>query len=324
MKTNRNSLRNHSWRGFTLVELLVVIAIIGVLVALLLPAVQAARESARRTRCTNNLKQIGLAFNNFHDANKKLPYGTPTTKNPAMFSNKGPTAHAAILPFLEEQAVFDLFNFELYPIYHTANSKPVNTPVSAYVCPSDPDGANPIHLITRVANGSQNPEKGHRNWYSLCGGPLNDDGVGGQPCILCPNNAFYCCQPGVDFSRLDGKFPGLFSRVPVPVKFKQITDGLSHTLMVGETLPTHSVYNGAYNTNYPLSLTHIPINTMDSDGGSDLSGKWRTTMGFKSLHAGGAFFAMADGSVHFVAEAIDYVIFNNLGTRAGGETAAIP
>src|SRR4051812_45898204 len=96
--------------GFTLVELLVVIAIIGVLVALLLPAVQAAREAARRSQCTNNLKQIGLAMNNYHDAKKQLPYGSAWPKNStAAWKIPGPTAHAAILPYMEQQNVYDLF-----------------------------------------------------------------------------------------------------------------------------------------------------------------------------------------------------------------------
>jgi prepilin-type processing-associated H-X9-DG protein len=99
--------------------------------------------------------------------------------------------------------------------------------------------------------------------------------------------------------------------------------------MAGETLPSHSVYNGAYMNNYPLSPTNIPLNTLLSDDGIDAPGanglhKWQHTMGFKSLHPGGANFVMADGSVHFLTDTIDYQLYNELGTRAGGETAELP
>src|SRR5690606_8595890 len=126
------------------------------------------------------------------------------------------------------------------------------------------------------------PARGHGNWYPLCAGPLADVISSihpSQACMGCAGKAAYCCQ-GVDFGR-DGVFPGLFGRVAKPVAFKEVTDGLSKTIMLGETLPAHSVYNGIYNTNFPTFATHIPINTLQTDTGSDGPPQrlWRWTTG---------------------------------------------
>ena len=136
-------------RGFTLIELLVVIAIIATLVGLLLPAVQGARESTRRTQCLNNLKQIGLALHVFHDASRRLPPAFATTQTPGNvnwrtlpqtpgFFEPGWSFFASILPFIEEDALFRQLNLSL-PILHPANAvaRSEAAVVSPYVCPSD-------------------------------------------------------------------------------------------------------------------------------------------------------------------------------------------
>ncbi len=143
--STRSRLARHS--GFTLIELLVVIAIIGVLIALLLPAVQAAREAARRAQCTNNLKQIGLALHNYHSANSVFPMGM--SKNPRMngatmeYRNfVGWPVHAAILSFMELQPIYNNINFSLAPEsngFNTAVHNTVrNTLIATFLCPSDP------------------------------------------------------------------------------------------------------------------------------------------------------------------------------------------
>jgi prepilin-type N-terminal cleavage/methylation domain-containing protein len=313
--------------AFTLVELLVVIAIIGVLVALLLPAVQAAREAARRTKCTNNLKQLALAMHNFHDANKQLPAGTGYISFPK-FGGREPTAYVRLLPFIEEQSVFDLFDLN-YMTSQPQNQRAVQTPIATLICPSDPAASVPI-LTNRAVSGSglPNPSQGQGNWYPLCAGPLADVLPTLHPtqaCMNCPSQAAYCCQ-SIDFGCRDAVFPGMFARVNKAVRFKQVTDGLTSTLMCGETLPAHSVYNGIYNQNFPIAATHIPINTMTSDNGSDGAPQriWRWSTGFKSMHSGGALFAIGDSSVRFIDEGIDYVLYNNLGTIAGGEIVDLP
>src|SRR4051794_3694487 len=144
-------------RGFTLIELLVVIAIIGVLIALLLPAVQAAREAARRTQCINNLKQIGLALQNYHDATTSLPFD----HGPGGWNEWG--SHVMLLPFIEQAPLYNSINF-YYPSMNALNGDPALDPnngsslnmtifsvtINAYNCPSDTDRIN-----VGIANGKQ-------------------------------------------------------------------------------------------------------------------------------------------------------------------------
>ena len=321
--------------GFTLVELLVVIAIIGILIALLLPAVQAAREAARRIQCANRVKQVALAMHCYHDAKGMLPYGSEFasgTENP-----KG-TAMAFLLPYIELQAVYDLFDFN-HMFSHAVNRPAVTTPIPQLTCPSDPLSITPIK--TGLSTGSRgNPSSCHGLWYAPSLGPAHDRYPGGRPCVYCDAvthysnwteaDWVYCCQ-GYGFgsggwSWPVGVFPGMFGRCPVAVKFKEVSDGLSYSIMLGETLPAHSVFNGMYLQNCPLCPTHIPINTMVSDNGSDTAGPggtgwWQHTIGFKSYHPGGANFATGDGSVRFLEDTIDYQLYNALGTIAGGEVA---
>jgi len=313
-------------RGFTLVELLVVIAIIGILIALLLPAVQAAREAARRIQCSNRIKQVALAMHSYHDGQNSLPYACEYGR-----ATKLRTATMLVLRHMELNAVYDMFDLTA-DFNAPRNAAAITTPIPNLTCPSDPQSVNPI-LDNRFRGGVQNPASCHGLWYAPCGGPLHDRYAAGTGCVYCAGEyPSYCCQ-GSDFgwaggpgSSNHGVYPGMFVRLPIATVFSDVTDGLSQTIMLGEPLPAHSVFNGAYNHNFPLSFTHIPINTMMSDDGMDGDGsggmaKWQHTMGFKSLHPGGANFAMGDASVRFLEETIDYRLYNTLGTTAGGETA---
>jgi prepilin-type N-terminal cleavage/methylation domain-containing protein/prepilin-type processing-associated H-X9-DG protein len=309
----------HTRRGFTLVELLVVIAIIGILIALLLPAVQAAREAARRMQCTNNLKQIGLALHNYHDSRKTLPYGS----NFKDF--KGGTWAAFILPYLELQTVYNLFNFKV-PIWDSNNVPAVQAVVTTYICPSDPGGSDPLQG-GRLQSGVCNPAKSMGLWYVASMGNTRDGTSPSVSCTFCPvAPPSYCCADSADYGcgspNCSGGV-GLMDRAPVSRAFRDITDGLSNTIAVGETLPKHCAFNGAYNHNFPVAGTQIPLNTMEETVEGTNSYWWRGC-GFKSKHPGGANFAMADGSVHFLAETIDYQLYNALGTRDGGEVGAVP
>ena len=308
--------------AFTLVELLVVIAIIGILIALLLPAVQAAREAARRMQCTNNLKQIALALHNYHDTHRALPFGSGGRIGTPGYAIAG-TWPAMILPFVEQRSLYDLFDFKV-AMDDAANAEAVRTVVAVYICPSDPQGSEPV--LDNRAPGYNNPATAMGIWYPGCMGPTHMD-----HCDFCedqePSATNWCCQ-GYNFgstangSIAAGTFAGVFGRYPKSVRFRDIADGLSNTLMAGETLPAHCQWNSAYAPNFSTTSTNIPLNTMEDPEGS--TDNWWRTCGFKSRHPGGANFAMADGSVHFLPETIDFRLYNGLGTRDGGEVASLP
>jgi prepilin-type N-terminal cleavage/methylation domain-containing protein/prepilin-type processing-associated H-X9-DG protein len=298
--------------GFTLVELLVVIAIIGILISLLIPAVQAAREAARRTQCKNNLKQIGLALHNYHAAKKALPYGSAS---PTTFPGNNSTWVYSILPFMEETTVYKMFNNLQFPLFANINKPAAQTILNGFICPSDPQANTPLLGGRNPAQQFENPFPAMGLWYPGSMGPNND-----KHCDFCPaaGKGVYCCLGPDSFTLAD---VGMFRRHIQLIRFKQVTDGLANTFMVGETLPGHCIFNGAYNANYPMISVTVPINIMENDKGVEQY--WRTC-GYKSLHSGGgANFAMADGSVHFVRETIDYKLYCYLGTRAGGEKASV-
>jgi prepilin-type N-terminal cleavage/methylation domain-containing protein/prepilin-type processing-associated H-X9-DG protein len=167
-------------RGFTLIELLVVIAIIGVLIALLLPAVQSAREAARRAQCTNNLKQIGLAMHNYHQATNVIPWGDGPWWNEW-------SAHTLLLPYLEQGPIYNAINFgnalpyggQPFPLYHPANTTAAYRQISGFLCPSDSDRlTDPNGHNNYMANSGSAPNSmyggnaGTTGWSGIMAGPF--------------------------------------------------------------------------------------------------------------------------------------------------------
>ena len=289
--------------GFTLIELLVVIAIIGILIGLLLPAVQMARESARRTTCTNNLKQIGVAIQNYHDAYKLLPPGYLADFD-ATGNENGPGWGwaALVLPYLEEGNLHQTIQFDL-PIESPANARPRTTQITTYLCPSD--SPEPIWVATT---------------YDLNGTPKQ------TICDVASANyigVFGTTEPGVNGD-------GIFFR-DAKIALRNITDGTSHTMAVGER--AHRLYQatwvGVVNnaTMYPApDSTAPPVldnatgMTLGHTGDGNGPGAADSHVNqFSSLHGQGLNFLFADGHVQFLNESMDYKTYQALSTRAGGE-----
>jgi prepilin-type N-terminal cleavage/methylation domain-containing protein len=336
--------------AFTLVELLVVIAIIGVLVALLLPAVQAAREAARRSQCSNNLHNLGLALINYADAKGRLPAATqflPGRPDPPGPNGPGGTWVLEILPFIEQQAVFAHFD-QTRPSSDPQNFPVLETPLPFLVCPSDseapPGGVFEagVKLDGSGANAQSARQMGL--WYPVSAGPTHFDS-----CPFCTNDRTkpnFCCQGNAFGSGPVNQpndplgpsgtpaptFAGLFGRWDKGIKLKEISDGLSNVIMAGEQINTHCRYTCAHCPNFPIAPTNIPINTMLRHPDGSLSagqatindtnpeiGGYSQVCGYKSRHPAGAHMLMADQSVHFLSEAIDFDVYYILGARSSDQ-----
>ncbi|MDA1048970.1 MAG: DUF1559 domain-containing protein [Planctomycetota bacterium] len=308
--------------GFTLIELLVVIAIIGILVALLLPAVQAAREAARRMSCTNNLKQIGLSLHHYHDTYKVFPPGYlangVTETDPASAeTGHGFAWGALLLPFIEQSSLHDHFEFsedcrDTHNVHHGEEQLP------GFRCPTD-SGTDTFE----VTSGGTTYEIATANYVGIMG------------------YGSVTMTPGKPMG------PGIFYRNS-QVRLADILDGTSNTIMIGERTQRHRFMAGgsivdAHSTWYaaiPGAMRPAGMMAMTEAAGSLVLGHvGQPAMGtmmamhhtpnstnhivnFSSLHPGGINFVACDGSVHFLAETIDYNTFRWLGERADGKSVS--
>lgn len=286
-----NALTPHSSarrRGFTLVELLVVIAIIGILIALLLPAVQAARESARRMQCSNKLKQLGLAIHNYLDANKVFP---------CSFDWGGPCGGwiPRTLPYLEEQALSDKLAEVHFNIRDPKALPVVQTILPALLCPSD----NSAEVLKTTQWQWEDTPVACTNYQGVIG----DTNMGGGWTGGTDNHSSYPNS-------------GMFYRFTYkqPIKVKMIPDGLSSTFMLGEQVPAENDHSMWAYSNGDYAACHAPLNFFPVPS---IPRDWPRVMSFRSRHAGGAHFCLADGSVHFIAETIDLRTYQALATRDG-------
>lgn len=321
-------VRHH--RGFTLIELLVVIAIIAVLIALLLPAVQQAREAARRTQCKNNIKQLGLAFHNYHDSNLRFPFsasGPQSGGTAAGIAGVG-TAHCFsefILPFVDMANLYNQLNFGAAncaaPNYAFLNSR--SYPFQA--CPSDPFSSGKTTSTGGTFYGSCG--SGAATWstgimcYGVSSGPARTNFWTGVAldCASAGSPAYCGIAGSSHLTSVPAEAPGVFAdNGIVSSRIADITDGTSNTLLICERKGELSLYKGIFSDTQQGVITGMKINSPRILPTSD--GSYQENCGASSHHVGGAHFAMCDGAVRFISNNIDFALYNYLGHKSDGQT----
>jgi prepilin-type N-terminal cleavage/methylation domain-containing protein/prepilin-type processing-associated H-X9-DG protein len=330
--------------GFTLVELLVVIAIIGVLVALLLPAVQAAREAARRMQCGNNLKQIGLALHNYHDSQKSMPMAYFVHIEGRQF-NIQPWA-VMILPYLEQQPLYDNYNMNYAPVDQAgpigqANINIVRTKLPVFVCPSAPGGVNREYNGAIPANAV--PTLPALTWRAAPSDYCVSTGVRST----FANIAYAGRAGGVRHGALQDHITivNLGRGSNRPCKFAHFLDGTNSTFLLGERTGGNEIYSRKQTWQAPAAMIQALVGANGGGWGDALNGEhWLSGTlhtglpvpppsggpcginctnlrgyGFHSFHPSGCHFLMGDGSVQFIYEAASALAVAGRITREKGE-----
>ena len=319
-------MRTRHRRAFTLVELLVVIAIIGILVALLLPAIQAAREAARRTQCVNNLKQIGLALHNYHDTYRTFPYGSFNLRE--VWPSSGSNWRALILPFMEQSAIHDQLTFSATSHFMAGgaaggnallgNEVLRNLVLPAYRCPSSvidkTGGLNNVDAMNVTYVGNQGAARPI---------PGIDPNLGTQDC-----GHGWSCNNGV---LVANEAYGM----------ERVTDGTASTVLVAEQSGlvalqnrTSNYYGGWYGTRHPRWVGHpsgcgdlwqagtscvrfAPNSQIVQTGATEAM--YRNNTHWNSQHPGGINVVLVDGAVRFITDEIDFTNLKRLACRYDGE-----
>lgn len=318
MNLNPPPLRVRDRSGFTLVELLVVIAIIGILVGLLLPAVQAAREAARRMQCTNHLRQLGLAVHNYESANRRIPSGWIASN---AHGEPGWGWAAALLPYMEGNNLHQQIDFGR-PIADARHAIVRTTVVPTFLCPSDtgPD------LFEIAAGDGHDHDHGH-GALSRSNGALSRSST-----ALSRSSTAFSVDDGSEklFQVSKSNYVGMFGTFEIEdapyngngmfygnsrIKFSDVTDGLSNTLMSGERSSRlgGSLWQGNISA---AAEPHARILGVADHGPNDPQAHFED---FGSYHTGGANFMRADVSVSFISNNIDVTVYQAMSTRAGGE-----
>jgi prepilin-type N-terminal cleavage/methylation domain-containing protein len=328
-------MRKISSKGFTLVELLVVIAIIGILIAMLLPAIQYARESARRIQCKNNLKQIGLAVHNLHATYSRLPtggwYSWAGNSNDPVWYKPGVSMMPPELPagWAYQIAPF----LELTPMFGTSWPELKHQTVPFYFCPTrrgpttNTDPASDGYMDGLLDYASATPVESNGNPNLVNDGQCMNDFWKGANFDFAPKNS--------------GRYRGMIVRMPPgeTITFANVTDGLSTTILIGEKfVPTGNYDGGSPGTcNFegddrgwteswdydtvrstgmaPIQDIYFNANKYPLGG----TGYWQYNMKFGSAHSTAINCLLGDGSVHAVSYTIDKVVFNQLGDRQDGQ-----
>ena len=296
-------MRRSSRAAFSLIEVLVVIAVIGILLALLLPAVMRARESARRAQCLNNMSQLGLALQNYHDTHSLFPlnYGNGHFNG----TNTGVSWMQMVLPQLDQGNLYSRILFG-QPIDDPTNRGIAMTVVPEFLCPSSSnsplmEGRSNVAGPLAVTN------------YKACCGSNWDWGTFSPLVSTAGRNA-------KDPNGLD-HCNGLICRAgaapPTNTSLRDVTDGASSTIALGETVPLWCAHAWWYWFNGSLGTAAIPPNySMQPDVTQDA---WHNNYSFQSQHTGGVNVAFVDGSGRFLSDSIDEGVYRALGTIQGGE-----
>jgi prepilin-type N-terminal cleavage/methylation domain-containing protein len=337
----RNDARRH---GFTLVELLVVIAIIGILVALLLPAIQAAREAARRSQCLNNCRQLGIAIHNYHDSKKELP--------PSRMWDGGFTWAGTILPYIEGNTIAALANFT--KDFKDQPDVVKKTPVDVFICPSRPRAQSLNYIKGEPIDGLFDRTKNPPTPVEGAGGESNRGIQGDYACISSTfrdgNGNYDHAFDGAIILPKTTNIPGGGKRFKSRTSFRSITDGLSRTFLVGENsywmASRTSIYDGLNNPGAILGLGSLDrakaslpndgrgLDFSKREGGSvaqsefDYPGTGCSVgagcpVWFGSDHSGIINVTMGDGSSRSISKDTELAILETFVTRAGDETGSL-
>jgi prepilin-type N-terminal cleavage/methylation domain-containing protein len=306
MPTHPRPNRGGHFLGFTLVELLVVIAIIGILIALLLPAVQAAREAARRMQCTNNLRQIGLAIHLYHDTHKEIPPSHFDRTATAVHAKTGQMVdssfHLRILPFIEQQAAYDLYDTR-YHWNDPENQAAVDIDIPAFVCPSAAGGGRRYITDYAVDNLIANSAVVILDSHNV---PKRDSYMGFFPTV-----------------------PAANERRKQTFRFAMATDGLSQTFAIFEDAGRPAKYEDGQFSGSGVSGSRWAdlksyFYTHDVCGGGTQVFNCNNSNEIYAFHGNGANFVYGDASVHYHDAGIDANLFVSLFTPAEGDLARAP
>jgi prepilin-type N-terminal cleavage/methylation domain-containing protein/prepilin-type processing-associated H-X9-DG protein len=331
-------LRRHA---FTLIELLVVIAIIGVLIGLLLPAVQKVRAAAARIKCANNLKQIALGAHNYHGANEKFPPGLQL--NGA--TGRNTTVFVELLPYIEQQNLYQIWNFNNPAANQMPGaSAPAATLIPIYICPADIIDQNPIltggNLYTSLTSYGANGGTATMLYsQATADGVFCMTGSLSQPKANQPQCKIADILDGTSNTLLfgeryhkDGNWDSWLTApfTPTPVPFMIPIETLGAWATSSPYGMEDVLLSGSYSINYSQPDAYFPPQNMippmppvPIPWPGFLPNYIARVSAYGSGHTGGANFAMADGSVHFIVQTISVQVLQGLSTRAGGEQVSV-